>query len=264
MSEPSSANDLHPWRTILAVLFDLDADSITHTVNLSGLVVDWDLTSAEAYSNNTRKRAYLPKITSAYANLPDDKKLIAAWIIATHIGHRDTNLGEKLNASLFRIGWKVDPEHLTPITIEAKELFFPTRTQYDAYLEIKKIFQKATRSATIIDPYIDETIFQLVSVICIPNFALKILSSKLPTDFALAARKFRTQYSSFTLEVRRTREFHDRFVILDDNQCFHLGASIKDAGNKVFMISQLEDQSNIDSLNKQFLQSWNSSAVFNF
>ncbi len=45
-----------------------------------------------------------------------------------------------------------------------------------------------------------------------------------------------------TLCVKYTSEFHDRFMILDKKILYHIGASIKDAGKKVFEISQIEDE----------------------
>src|SRR5712692_2785976 len=59
--------------------------------------------------------------------------------------------------------------------------------------------------------------------------------------FGLETKKFVKQYPRFKIEVRKIDKFHDRFIIPDDPKCFHMGASIKDAGGKAFMISQVED-----------------------
>lgn len=57
-------------------------------------------------------------------------------------------------------------------------------------------------------------------------------------DFALEARKFAAQYGN-TIEVRQTQQYHDRFIVTDGDRCWHLGASIKDAGNKAFAMSEV-------------------------
>ena len=44
-----------------------------------------------------------------------------------------------------------------------------------------------------------------------------------------------------TLEVKRSTAFHDRFLILDEKEGYHIGASIKDAGKKCFVINRIED-----------------------
>ena len=77
----------------------------------------------------------------------------------------------------------------------------------------------------------------------------------------MEATKFRAQYPGIKLEVRRTREFHDRFLVLDESKCYHLGASIKNAGNPVFMITVLEDADNVRALMAQQAQSWNGGLI---
>ncbi len=63
------------------------------------------------------------------------------------------------------------------------------------------------------------------------------------------------------LEVRRSTEFHDRFIVVDDNKCWHVGTSIKDAGNKAFMLSEVEDSANRTALITQLSTSWSSGTV---
>lgn len=57
------------------------------------------------------------------------------------------------------------------------------------------------------------------------------------SDFALEGRRFATQHGN-KIEVRETQKYHDRFVIIDSGRVWHLGASIKDAGNKAFGMSE--------------------------
>ncbi len=51
--------------------------------------------------------------------------------------------------------------------------------------------------------------------------------------------RFNAQYP--TIEVRRSAVFHDRFLILDEKESYHIGASLKDAGKKCFAINRIED-----------------------
>ena len=57
---------------------------------------------------------------------------------------------------------------------------------------------------------------------------------------------FNSQYGP--LEIRFTDEFHDRFLILDDKELYHIGASIKDAGKKAFEISLNEDRKILEAI----------------
>ena len=58
--------------------------------------------------------------------------------------------------------------------------------------------------------------------------------------------KFNSQYPK--LAVKISKDFHDRFFIIDRNEVYHIGASIKDAGKKSFGITKLKEQDLIDSL----------------
>ena len=58
--------------------------------------------------------------------------------------------------------------------------------------------------------------------------------------------KFNKQYPD--LEIRYTNKFHDRFIILDKNTLYHLGASLKDLGNKVFAVNHILDRELLDKI----------------
>jgi hypothetical protein len=235
---------------------ELSSDEICRIIGLSGLQVDWNLTKDQSYSHSTRKRAYLPKIQNAYKELSDDKKLAAAWIVAEEIRRIDNALVLKINHRLSLIGWEIGNNGLTTHNLQVREIFFPTGKQYDAFVEIRKIIQQAIKAIYIIDPYIDNTMFQLMTSNLSTQLKVRFLTFHLSRDFTLAACKFISQYNHFQIEVRKTNEFHDRFIICDDTFCYHIGASIKDAGNKAFMISKLEDVNNVNALLLQFQESW--------
>lgn len=58
--------------------------------------------------------------------------------------------------------------------------------------------------------------------------------------------KFNAQYTK--LSVKTTTDFHDRFLIIDKVEVYHIGASIKDAGKKSFGITKIEDEDLVNSL----------------
>lgn len=59
-------------------------------------------------------------------------------------------------------------------------------------------------------------------------------------------KKFNSQYPNLTYKLNN--DFHDRFIILDDNEVYHIGASIKDAGKKSFGITKIEDEYIIENI----------------
>jgi hypothetical protein len=124
-----------------------------------------------------------------------------------------------------------------------REVFFVKGSDHDAYIHIRSILQTAKSDLFVIDPYMDGSIYQALSTLPIMPMNVRILTSKHPADFALETKKFVKQHTGFTVEVRATRDFHDRFIILDRTRCYLLGASIKDAGNKGFTIVPLQEPS---------------------
>jgi hypothetical protein len=255
--ETMKRSDLDPWRVILHHLFFMHSRDIPHILDRAGLAVDWELTEKEAYSEKARLAAYRPRINTAYEALTDENKLRAAYIIVSTF--KDIGI-EDLNRDLGQIGWKVESGRLIPSTAEVSELFFPTGSQHDAYVEIRRIVQNAQNSISVVDPYVNGTIFSLLTNVKDSVSAIRILTHKFPPDFTLEGIRFKSQYPKMSVDVRSTREFHDRFLVIDYQDCWHIGCSIKDAGVRAFMISKLEDQRNRESLLQQIDDSWANAA----
>jgi hypothetical protein len=162
-----------------------------------------------------------------------------------------------MQRALKEIGWELKDDRLIPASLDVRELFFPDQTQHDAYVEIRTILQQARKSVLLVDPYIDESILTLLGTCASAGMEFQILSAKLPSDFELEAKKWISQHK-VKLQVRKTRDFHDRFLLLDGSRCWHIGCSIKDAGNRAFMLSQVEDEANRTPLVAKIVDAWES------
>jgi hypothetical protein len=252
---PKQQPMLHPWRIVSSFIFELDSDEIVDVISLTGLQVDWTLSIKENYSHNTRKRAYRPRIDRKFFELAEIEKNQVTFIVASEFIQRYPDKKDELNKRLSAIGYQIKGNKLLKGSTEVSEFFFPTKSEHDAYVKLREIIGKAKQKVVIVDPYLDSTIFDLLSNIKLP-LEIEMLSCKLPKDFAHELEKFRKQYKPDSLAIRRTREFHDRFVVVDDESCYHIGASIKDAGNRVFMINQIQDSENKEALFKQICNSW--------
>ena len=246
-------DELDPWRVICNVLFELDSDEITEIIGKTGLRVDWTLDEKEKYSHKTRKRNYLPRINNSYGVLSDDDKLRVAFIVSMQLAHKGCK--DKLDAGLSDIGWQIEGDRLSPKDETVRELFFQKGTQHDAYTQIKTLILNAERSLRLVDPYLDETIFNILSNIQ-GSLVVDLLTSKCPSDFEHEAKIFQRQHPNIQIEMRRSKDFHDRFIIIDETKCWHIGSSIKDAGNKGFMLSQIRDSNNIQSLLSALDEAW--------
>jgi hypothetical protein len=106
---------------------------------------------------------------------------------------------------------------------------------FDAYVFISDLIKSAKESIILIDNYIDESILILFSKN--QNIKIQIFTSTISKQLQLDINKYNQQYSN--LEVKITKNFHDRFMILDMVNVYHIGASLKDLGNKIFAFSKI-------------------------
>ena len=121
--------------------------------------------------------------------------------------------------------------------IENQRIFYDGQI-YDAYSLIIDIIKRAESKITIIDNYIDDSVLKMLSKKK-ENVEVVILSSNKSNIQNIDIQKFNKQYP--TLKVARTNKFHDRFIILDEKELYHIGASIKDLGKKCFAINRIEN-----------------------
>lgn len=109
---------------------------------------------------------------------------------------------------------------------------------YDAYSLIVDIIKKASKKILIIDNYVDDSILKMLTKKK-NDVEVVILTSNKSNIQNIDIQKFNKEYP--LLKVAKTNKFHDRFIIIDDKEMYHLGASIKDLGKKCFGINKIED-----------------------
>ncbi len=125
--------------------------------------------------------------------------------------------------------------------IEAKEIkpkqgiFFEGQI-FDAYVFISALIKKAKKTITLIDNYIDETVLTLFS----KNQKVKvtIYSKNITNQIKLDLEKYNSQYNPIT--INKFNSSHDRFLIIDEKQVYHFGASLKDLGKNWFAFSKFD------------------------
>ena len=116
---------------------------------------------------------------------------------------------------------------------------------YDAYSLIVDIIKKASKKILIIDNYVDDSILKMLTKKK-SNVEVVILTSNRSNIQRLDIQKFNKEYP--ILKVAKTNKFHDRFIVLDNKEMYHLGASIKDLGKKCFGINKIEDRAIIEKI----------------
>ena len=130
-------------------------------------------------------------------------------------------------------------------TTEFKQSIFFDGQIYDAYSLIIDIIKRAKQKILIIDNYIDDSILKMLSKKN-KDVEVVILTSQNCNLNKLDINKFNKQYP--VLKLAYTNKFHDRFIVIDNKELYHIGASLKDLGKKCFAISKIEDDEYIDKI----------------
>ena len=113
---------------------------------------------------------------------------------------------------------------------------------YDAYALFQSLIQKAEKEIVLIDNYVDTSVLKRFSVKK-ENVVVTIYTkrnSRLPNPITeLDLQKINTQYPTVTLKY--TSKMHDRYLILDKKELYHIGASLKDLGKACFAFTKMND-----------------------
>lgn len=102
---------------------------------------------------------------------------------------------------------------------------------YDFFKALNDLVASAKVQVWVVDPYLDSEIFDGYMHALKPGVSARLLTNKYVENVRIAATKFQAQFGS-VIEVRTSPDIHDRVVFVDNDQCWVLGASIKDAALK--------------------------------
>ena len=122
---------------------------------------------------------------------------------------------------------------------EVKQNIFFDGQIYDAFSFIVGLVKKANKEIILIDNYVD---VNTLNILCKKNKSVDvvIITAGKGSLSTKDITKFNAQYPK--LLVKTNTDFHDRFLIVDKTEVYHIGASIKDAGKKSFGITKIEDK----------------------
>jgi hypothetical protein len=109
---------------------------------------------------------------------------------------------------------------------------------FDAYKFATDLIKSAKHSLVLIDNYVDETTLLMLSKRS-KGVSATIYTTKISRQLQLDLDKHNDQYPP--IQVRTYKESHDRFLLIDETEVFHIGASIKDLGKKMFAFSKMNE-----------------------
>ncbi len=173
-------------------------------------------------------------------------------IWATHVLRDYLLKGYALNQRIAKIETNVDnlTEKLNTISLQIQSVEIPNQGVFfdgqifDAYELVSKIIRSAKQHIVLIDNYIDETVLTHLTK-KEKSVQVMLLTKNISKQLALDVAKINEQYGNFKIEL--FNKSHDRFLIIDNNDIYHLGASLKDLGKRWFAFSKM-DKNSVESI----------------
>ena len=173
--------------------------------------------------------------------------IMDAFVKMRHFILGNYDFFKSLNNKLFEVDNKLNihDERINKLfsKFETKEVLLLNGQIYDAYSKILDIFKLAKDELIIIDNYADNNVLDMISKL---NCNITIITKDSNRISNLDIDKYNSQYNN--LKVIRNNTFHDRYIIIDKRDIYHLGTSINNAGNGMFSINKLEDEDVINLL----------------
>lgn len=154
-------------------------------------------------------------------------------------------------------------EEIWSSIVEVKEkednpVFLQNNKPYTGYMKVKELFCQAKKSIQLIDPYIDEVLFTLIKELD-PKVKIQVITDKLQGDSEIQYKALKKERGN--LEVRKSKDNHDRYLIIDYEKVYLLGCSINSIGNKASTIVPIEHKLVEQQIIDYFKLSWNDKAT---
>lgn len=108
---------------------------------------------------------------------------------------------------------------------------------FDAYTFVADIIRNAGRSIILIDNYVDDTVLTLLGKRG-QSVTATIYTKNISNQLQLDLQRYNSQYPS--IDIHTFAQAHDRFLIIDETELYHIGASLKDLGKKWFAFSRMD------------------------
>lgn len=156
--------------------------------------------------------------------------LLKGYALNQRMNRVENNM-EQLNKKVDSISLQIQSSQLPK-----QGIFFDGQV-FDAYTFVADLVRKARHSLVLIDNYMDDSVFAILNkrkkgVRCVCY--TKTISKSLKLDL----EKHNQQYPE--IQLRELKTTHDRFLIIDEKELYHIGASLKDLGKKWFGFSKME------------------------
>ena len=180
-------------------------------------------------ANATRFRQWATRVLRDY--------LLRGYAVNPHLRYLEQRIDDKLQEhteQIHELQNKVD--FFIRTSLPPREGIFVDGQIYDAYEFVERLIKSAQKSILLIDNYVDESVLTMMSRKQ-EGVQVDIYTKDISNALQLAEKNFNAQYKDLALHTTST--CHDRFMIIDDETIYLIGASLKDAGKRLFAFTQM-------------------------
>ena len=171
-----------------------------------------------------------------WANKVLKEYLLKGYAINQRIEHLENKMDSKFIAhdrQLEELASKVD--FFVRTSLPPVEGVFFNGQIFDAYVFATDLIRSANKSLLLIDNYIDESVLLMLGKRN-PRVSATIFTGRITSQLQLDLDKYNDQYPP--INIRTYANAHDRFIIIDETEVYHIGASLKDLGKKLFAFTK--------------------------
>ena len=205
------------------------ADGKRYRTNLYSLDVIISVGYRVKSIRGTRFRQWANKVLKEY--------LLRGYSVNQRLLHMESRIDRRLaehDCQIRELSGKVD--FFLKTSLPPREGILFDGQIFDAYLFVCDLIKRAKSRIVLIDNYIDETVLTLLDKRA-PGVSATVFTRKITDALQLDIERHNDQYEP--VNVRTAPGIHDRFLIIDDT-LYHVGASVKDLGKKLFAFSKME------------------------
>ena len=172
-------------------------------------------------------------------------KIINSFVNMRKIISQNSSIFQRLeNIETLRIKDKIESDEkfdklfdaLEDKSFKPKQGIFYDGQVFDAYNFVSDLIRSAKRNIVLIDNFIDDSVLTLFSKN--QDIDVIIYTKTISKQLTLDLKKYNSQYKN--IEIKNFKDSHDRFMIIDSKEIYHIGASLKDLGKKWFAFSKFD------------------------
>lgn len=236
-------------RKQLAILFDRDVKTIGKHINNAlreeldkiPVVANFATTASDGKCYNTEHYNLDMVLSVGYrvkSNRGIEFRRWANQVLKNHLlqGHSMNLRLQALERTVAEHSQKID--FFVRTALPPVEGVFYNGQIFDAYIFATDLIKSARHSLVLIDNYVDETTLLMLSKRN-KGVSATIYTAQISKQLQLDLDKHNDQYAP--IQVRTYKNSHDRFLLIDETEVFHIGASIKDLGKKMFAFSKMNE-----------------------